>query len=515
MNSRKLTQILTASVLLFLRGDLLIAQESPLVKRPRQPRYRLVDLGTLGGPISYGSANGDGGRLLNDAGVVSSYADTTLPDPNAPDFCFDADCLVAHAYRWRNGVMSDLGALADTHSSLATSINDRGWSLGASQTGLPNPAGFPQNRAVLWTRRRMINLGTLPGGSDSIGISVNNAGQAVGISDNGVPDPFSLFGIGVQVRTFLWQKGKLHDIGSLGGPDTLPGPGCDNQRPGVIVGVSYTSFIPNASTGIPTQDPFLWDHGRMTDLGNLGGTFNFGQCTNSRGDVIGQSTLPGDQVTHAFVWHRGRMKDLGTLGGDNSEAIWINGAGDIVGSADLPAPDIHDAVRWRHGHILDLGTVGDDACSRGRAINSKGQIVGGSSDCRNFLHAFVWEEGGPMLDLNTLIPPGSGLQLTNAFNINDRGEILAKSVPLGVPPIDDEDLGHVVLLIPCEADDEHCENDIQSSEAQPMLPGPDTQAAAKATSRPPGAAKTMNGSAAAWRARLARQFQIPVVGPEH
>ena len=83
------------------------------------------------------------------------------------------------------------------------------------------------------------------------------------------------------------------------------------------------------------------------------------------------------------------MRDLGTLGGDNSEAIWINDAGDIAGSADLPAPDIHDAVRWRHGRILDLGTVDGDACSRGRAINSKGQIVGGSSDYHNFFMRFL------------------------------------------------------------------------------------------------------------------------------
>jgi len=36
-----------------------------------------------------------------------------------------------------------------------------------------------------------------------------------------------------------------------------------------------------------------------------------------------------------------------------------------------------------------------------------------------------------MQDLNTLIEPGSGWQLTNAFNINDRGEILAKAAPVG------------------------------------------------------------------------------------
>jgi probable HAF family extracellular repeat protein len=477
----------------------------------RHPRYKLVDLGTLGGPISYGSANGDGGRLLNNAGVVSSYADTTEPDPFAPDFCFDADCLLAHAYRWRNGVMHDLGSLADGYNSLAAAINDHGWSLGASQTGIIDPVfGFPQSRATLWVGRRIVDLGVVPGGSESIGISLNNAGQAVGISDNGVPDPFSMFGLGVQMRTFIWERGELKDIGTLGGPDALPGPGCNNQRTGVVVGVSYTNFTPNDSTGIPTQDPFVWDNGKMTDLGNLGGTFAFGQCTNNRGDVIGQASLPGDLVTHAFVWRKGRMKDLGTLGGDNSEAIWINDAGNIAGSADLPAPDIHDAVRWRHGRILDLGTVDGDACSRGRAINSKGQIVGGSSDCHNFLHAFVWEEGGPMLDLNTLIAPGSGLQLTNAFNINDRGEILAKSIPLGVTPIDDEDLGHVVLLIPCGAEDD-CESE-NASAVKSSIRGqsPQLVSGVVKTQRPTTAKEVV----AAWRAKMTRQYRLSRVVPK-
>jgi len=58
-----------------------------------------------------------------------------------------------------------------------------------------------------------------------------------------------------------------------------------------------------------------------------------------------------------------------------------------------------------------------------------------------------------MVDLNTLIQPGTGYQLTNAININDRGEILAKAAPLGFTPNDDADLGHLALLIPC--DDHH------------------------------------------------------------
>src|SRR5215831_8485157 len=85
--------------------SLLLCLAVPLeLSAQHKVRYKLIDLGTLGGPISYGSANGPGGRLLNNSGVVSSYADTSLA---APDFCFDADYLLAHADRWSNGVMTD------------------------------------------------------------------------------------------------------------------------------------------------------------------------------------------------------------------------------------------------------------------------------------------------------------------------------------------------------------------------------------------------------------------------
>jgi probable HAF family extracellular repeat protein len=99
---------------------------------------------------------------------------------------------------------------------------------------------------VLWKRNNVIHdLGTLDGGSFSLSISVNDVGQIGGISDNGVPDPFSLFGNGVQMRTFLWEDGVMQDVGTLGGTDSLPGSNCDNQRRNQIVGFSYTSLIPN------------------------------------------------------------------------------------------------------------------------------------------------------------------------------------------------------------------------------------------------------------------------------
>lgn len=478
--------------------------------RPHHMRYRLVDLGTLGGPHSYGSVNGDGFSLLNNSGVVTSHADTAFRDPNAALFCFEPDCFYAHAFRWKGGTMTDIGALSGNNNSAGGSINSRGWITGQSQIEALDPAiGIPEFRAALWMQDEALDLGVLPGGTESLGIYVNDSGQVVGFSDNGVPDPFSfpLFFTGTQIRTFIWEHGAMRDIGTLGGPDAIPSASCGGQPHDIVIGSSFLDNNPSDLTGLPTFHPFRWKNGTMIDLGGLGGTIGFGQCANNRGQIIGQSNLSGDIVTHAFLWENGVINDLGTLGGDNSEAIWINDAGLIVGSADLAETDIHDAVVWKDGKILDLGTVDGDACSRGRGLNARGQVVGGSSDCRNFLHAFLWEEGGTMLDLNTLIDTGSGWQLTNAFNINDRGEILAKAAPVGFTPNDDADLGHLVLLVPCQGDPA-CGGNAEGTDSPASQIGL-IQRGLRAPSL--GRPHTTKENVAAWRAKFAKQYRLPAL----
>jgi probable HAF family extracellular repeat protein len=91
----------------------------------------------------------------------------------------------------------------------------------------------------------------------------------------------------------------------------------------------------------------------------------------------------------------------------------------------------------------------------------RGQVVGTSENqalCRiSGEHAFLWEKGGPLIDLNTQIPPGASLQLTYAVAINDRGEIAGFGVPSGCAPQDYLKCGHAYVLMPCK-EGEKCKN---------------------------------------------------------
>jgi probable HAF family extracellular repeat protein len=102
--------------------------------------------------------------------------------------------------------------------------------------------------------------------------------------------------------------------------------------------------------------------------------------------------------------------------------------------------------------MTDLGTVGGDACSVGFSVNATGQVVGISVAAAlpigcdfSQARASLWEDGGPMVDLNALIPPDPALFLTSPETINNLGEIAG----LGVDSAGNQ---HAFLLIPCDED---------------------------------------------------------------
>jgi probable HAF family extracellular repeat protein len=444
-----LARIVGSLVLTLAIGNALSAQDTAPANSPKDRRYKFVDLGTFGGPLSGIQFFARG--VINSAGSVTGGADTSIPDPYFPN-CFSPNCVVQHAFKWKDGVLNDLGALPGTNSSYGFWMNERGWVVGPSQNGVIDPlTSVPEWNAVLWKGSKIINLGTL-GGNQSAGIGVNNAGQVTGWALNPIPDSWGLAcPCGTQSRAFLWQNGVMRDLGTLGGPDSF---GQYVNDGGHVAGFSFTNNIPNPTTGIPTVDPFFWDGRKMRDLGTLGGTFGAVNDMNNKDQVIGTSNLDGDIEGHAFMWDPAQptMRDLGTLGGTFAIPSMLNKAGTVVGVATNTNDELLHAVLWRDFVIHDLGTVPGDGCSWAWGVNARDQVVGISLPfpCDfSVAHAFLWDRGS-MVDLNTLIPSNSSFKLVYSVAIDDAGEIIGIGVPGGVSPRDVEVLGHAYLLIPEE-----------------------------------------------------------------
>ncbi len=437
----------------------------------QQPHYKLIDVGTFGGPQSYLNNGNDGNNsatVLNNRGTLAGWADTPTPDP-FPSFCFDDDCFVSHAFQWHGGVRTDLGALTDGVSSQANWISASGLIAGVSENGEIDPLipGLPEFRAVLWRNGHITDLGTLPeGGYESFANAVNGTGQVIGGALNTVPDPNSLVGPGflpTQTRAFLWEHGVMQDLGTLGGTDAMAQ--FINER-GQVVGLSYTSSAPNTSCPffLPLAlGSFIWDEkSGMRNLGTLGGTCAVATGVNNAGIVIGDN-VNDEPIQRAFLWDNGSIKDLGgTIGGNQAAAEGVNQSGQVAGFATLADESLIHATLWRRvGEMTDLGTVDQDTCSLASSINSKTQIVGASlPGCAfdNNTRAFLWQNGS-ILDLNTLIPPGASLHLRWARDINDRGEIAGIGLDVDNNP-------HAFLLIPCGANGpSDCQEEIVSAGA--------------------------------------------------
>jgi probable HAF family extracellular repeat protein len=409
--------------------------------------YQLIDVGTLGGAQSIEKA-------LNDQGTLVGCADTSTPDPNYPNlnpfltdspFPFGADPFVFHTFEFKNGSLSDMGALPGTNSSCGEFLTDRGLIVGGSENGLIDPlTGWPAMEAVAWQNGQVTNLGTF-GGNESFAIGANNRGQVVGAAANAVPDPFSVFfGWGTQTRAFLWTQSQgLQDLGTLGGPDAFA---ININDRGQIFGISYTSDVPNPLTGIPPFDAFLYENGKMTDIPNgFGGAQVNPLGANNHGELVGNASFPDEATSHPFLWSKGKWIDLGTFGGTFGDPSSINDASAITGHAAIAGNSAVHAFLWKKGVLTDIGTVDGDDCSAGFHINSANQIVGQSFACDGSVsHAFLWERN-KIVDLNSLISHGSDMQLQVASTINNRGEIAG----FGVLPNGDR---HAFLLVPCNGE---------------------------------------------------------------
>jgi probable HAF family extracellular repeat protein len=441
--------------------------------------YKLIDMGTFGGPASFVNPPFNVRPILSSDGILVGGSATSIPTTSTSDpfVCGGIDGLVPNvfqAFEWRDGKTTDIGSLAGSEScSNAAVVNATGDIAGVSETSDLDPLlGVHAIHAVRWKDGVIADLGTL-GGRHSSASGINSRGQIVGFALNTIPDPLSIIEFqiggstqGTQTRAFLWRNGQMEDLNTLGGPDAVAE--FINER-GQVAGFSYTNSTVNATTGQPTTHPFLWQNGKMVDLGTLGGTFagsvlaNFLGGLNNRGQVIGLSTLAGDQgcagslngcVADPFLWSEGKMIDLfvTTTGGNPITADAINDKGEIVGAAAFSPSVPFDAYLWRDGVATDLGHLDGDCFSEGWAINARGEVVVISMSCDfTSFRAALWSQGS-LVDLNALIPSDSSLELAWPLAINNRGEIAGLGVPQGCSSTNDNVCGHAFLLVPTDND---------------------------------------------------------------
>lgn len=356
-------------------------------------RYKIKDLGTLGG--SFSQAGG-----VSNSGWVEGFS---LVSGDAS----------YHEFLWHDGVMTDLGTLGGPTSFSEYRPNNRGDAGGESDTAVPDPNGedfcafgdFDICLAFYWHDGVMTAQPNL-GGVNGAGNGINDRGELAGTAENTVIEP-TCAGTGIpqifQFKPVIWKAGRVHELPTVAGDP---------------VGIAYA---------INNNEQAVGQTGTC-GIGNLG------------------------SVSHAVLWQNGKAIDLGNLGGAlNNIAEDINEKGEIVGFSDLPGDATFHAYRWQKGVISDLGTLPGDIHSTGFAVNSKGQIVGRSADANFNGVGYLWENG-VMTDLNTLIPADSTLVVLNATAINDEGQIGGTAMTssgelhafLATPRDDDEARGEVV-----------------------------------------------------------------------
>jgi len=121
-------------IAILVKAVALLAALAPVSLAAQQPRYKLVDIGTLGGPISevptvFYEINGTAGaRAISNQGTVVGTSDTSTADP----LCYLDDCFYPNAFQWKDGVLTNLGTLSGGPGVVATWISGNGLIAGNS-----------------------------------------------------------------------------------------------------------------------------------------------------------------------------------------------------------------------------------------------------------------------------------------------------------------------------------------------------------------------------------------------
>ncbi len=253
--------------------------------------------------------------------------------------------------------------------------------------------------------------------------ALNDAGQVAGY--------FSGQFFGSTNVAFSWSaSGGLVLLGSIGGNSVQP---LAMNSSGQIVGVAEDN------SGYSIRRPFTWT--ASTGIKILGGTSLFDPsgwalAVNGLGQLAGYRSAGLN--LQAYLWAtNGVPTALGFLPGDtSSQANGINDPGTVVGQS-WGGTNGTRAFLWNAQTGLSLIPVppafsnGSKTSVNVKSINNAGVAVGNAAAPGNALpQAWAWA-GGAMTNLNDLIPSNSGWVLSDAFAVNNSGQIAGSGYFLG------------------------------------------------------------------------------------
>jgi probable HAF family extracellular repeat protein len=351
--------------------------------------YSVLDLGPLGG----GPA---APYFMTGNGLIAGAAETASNQ--------------SHASVWFMGFQLDLSTPGlGGANSIAYGINQKGQVVGTAQTAVANGEDFCGFNAYgvakssaaclpfVFQNGAMTKLPTL-GGPNGVAYAINNRSEAVGWAETVTKDPNPACGV-LQFQPVLWGTTSTRTLPTF--PGDSDGVAAAINDNGQVVGATGTcgDFNTNSGLYLVEKHAMLWEAGAAINLGNLGGTGQFGghhACAiNNRGQVVGHSDLTGDTTFHTFLWTwETGMKDIGTLTGDvASTAISINDGGVVVGTS-LDSNFNPRAFVWQNGSMADLNGLLTSNPQKmylllGYSINVSGEIVGLAVNANGDLHGFL------------------------------------------------------------------------------------------------------------------------------
>jgi probable HAF family extracellular repeat protein len=181
--------------------------------------------------------------------------------------------------------------------------------------------------------------------------------------------------------------------------------------------------------------PIAFENGVYTFLSVGSGVNGTAFGINESGTLVGVVSGGTSGTDTAAIWQKdsnGTYKlATNTYGFDQATLRDLNNAGDVIGqvTSGTGTTATSSPFMLRNGEFMDLGSLGGKTGSTA-GINEFGQVVGASQIASGSNRAFVYEGGGAIADLNSLVSApltynGAAVTLTGGASINNFGQIVA------------------------------------------------------------------------------------------